>query len=968
MKLKAHLIFLSCLALTCFAQAQRLPATEAGGLINFDYRIFDSQPIVNACIESFTQETSIPVTVVLTYGNHPQGYSEFRKNWSEDRKSKGVLIILNPFARELWESYVDIIPSSTIHIAPGDIDNLLKLSVIPLMENRPWVNQETGAVSPEIFSQNQRIIEAVKHAIFGLRSVAHVKNGLVPVPSELANADGSFTFITPAGEKIVLPNKVGNVSFFQKVTSDDDRQCVVGTLAGFRLGYDHYQAVFNNGVFSGYRTGNKAYPKSVPGTTSSAYPDVIMGIVCTEFFKYMKFNATEFNNPGSGRQGPLSFFSGSPQPVLTEKQFPIRIFSDGSKLVKEVRSRGHENMQMTQLGSFEYQLVKDRCDRSEILPLLKLAQLAGKYDGYFTVFIKHPEHFFNPVADWQTFKRLVVRENTNVLGDWVTLVDGDPELQKIYSTDKALFYALTIEAFYKYLTEGFVPPALMDGDNFVFVTPSGDKVVLPKRVKSLKFFCKANNEAELDVVLGTLMGFTLDDKIYEAAIGGGSFKGYRAGSVSYTAATTVAGSEDVVMGFPDNKEGLVTKGNFNHFRLVRFKAAGMSSYRSGDAPIRRAMDFPILPFSPACPVVSELKITSEQLRAQPLVVYEPEFNDQEKSVINSLKSQPGLLAAFTAAQYNNQYPVLSDIFTRHFNEWGSTFAPGMYYWDDLLYWNKSLQAAWRNDKHSFYVEYLHSFKAHVDKWHNFTKKEFLSRLVKSDYLNIPHWDVTIAMKKFTPNDYKALKREERIALLRLLTRQELMGGTYEAPEALPTPVPIKFSMEGGETTALKIIENTPEADRSYILDRLVDHSEGRVTGDRRFLIHALCEDFDGKEFEDFVQIVVNWIKKHKPAPATLTLDAVVEASSPHFKKAMPFDHALWTGSSVTKYFTNDGNVTLNTRYDRWTGEITYDSKGEPIAVLKTSATPLRAGHTTILYWNSRSHSKQRMNPTKKVSA
>lgn len=942
MTLKAHLIIFLWLGLSCFVQAQRLPEAEAGGFINFDYRIFDSQPVINACIESFTQETSIPVTVVLTYGNHPQGYSEFRKKWSEDRKSKGVLIILNPFARELWENYVDIVPSSTVHIATGDIDNLLKLSVIPLMENKPWVNQETGAVSPEIFSQNQRIIEAVKHAIFGLRSVAHVKNGVVPVPSELANADGSFTFITPAGEKIVLPNKVGNVSFFQKVTNDDDRQCVVGTLAAFRLGYDHYQAVFNNGVFSGYKAGNKTYPKSVPGTTNAAYPDVIMGIVCTEFFKYMKFNATELSNPGTGRQGQLSFYSGTPQPVLMEKQFPIRIFSDGSKLVKEVRSRGHEHLQMTQLGKFEYQLVKDRCDRSEILSLLKLAQLAGKYEGYFSVFIRHPEHFFNPVADWQTFKGLVVRENTTVLGDWVTTIDGDPELQKIYSTDKTLFYALTIEAFYKYLMEGFVPPVLVDGGNFVFATPSGHKVVLPKRAKSLKFFYKAKSEAELDIVLGTLMGFKLDDKIYEAVISGGVFKGYQAGSLNYTAANSASGTDDVVMGFPDSKGGLL-KDDFNHFRLVRFKAAAMSYYTAGNTPIRPITDFPILPFSPACPVVSELKITSEQLKSQPLVVYEPDFNDQEKSVINSLKSQPGLLAAFTAAQYNSQYPVLSDIFTRHFNEWGSTFAPGMYYWDDVLYWNKGLQAAWQNDKHTFYVEYLQRFKAHVDKWHNFTKKEFLSRLAKSDYLNIPHWDVTLAMKKFTPNDYKALKKEERIALLRLLTRQELMGGTYEAPEALPFPVPIKFSMEGGETTALKIIEGTPETDRPYILDRLVDHSEGRVTGDRRFLIHALCEDFDGKEFEDFVQTIVNWVKKHKPAPKSLTLDAVVEESSPHFKKAMPFDHALWTGSSVTKHFSNDGKVTLNTRYDRWTGEITYDSKGEPIAVFENISHTVAGG-------------------------
>jgi hypothetical protein len=912
------------------ASAQALPDSK---LINFHYEIFDSQPIINDWIRAFRDETSIPVTVVLTYAYHLEGYHEFIKKWTQDKQSKGVLIILNPFAVNVWENYVDIIPSSTIQIAPADIDNLKKLSVFPIFEQKPWVNRETGEVSPDIFSRNQMIIEAVKQILFGLGKVAHVKDNIIRVPKPLANGDGSYTFITPSGKKIVLPAKVGNVHFFQKVGDDDTRSCVAGTLAGFRIGYDRYRAVISNGEFQGYKAGSKIFKPSTQGISNQSHSDAILGIVCTQFFQYMKFRAVESGNPESP-QRTFSFYSGGSDPILTEGQFPLKAFSDQNDLVKQEAARGHEDLTMTELRGVEYAILKNRCDMSDLLPLAKLGQLALNKNAYFLNFIKVPEEFFMPLIDWSGFKRMVLGKDIDKLGDWVKRVDADPTLQQLYSKDKYKFYSLTIGEFYKFLEEQYAPPVLLEKDNFVFVTPVGTKIVLPKRVKGLKFFQKATSEDEVDIVLGTLTGFTVDDKTYTASFSDGNFGGYKNGNTIFPASPATE-SEHVVMGFPDSKEGIVTKGNFEYFRLVKFKASGLSLYTPGSGTVRGVADFPIQPFSPACPAVEEVRITPDQMKEQPLVVPGGEFSNIEKDIINKYKSDGGLIAAFTVCQYLNQYVALGGIFTRHFNEWGSSFVPSMYYWDDLMYRNQSLQAAWKNDKRTFYLEFLKSFKAEITRWHRVTKKEFLARLAKKNYLKIPHLEVTFALYKFMPSDYNALTKEQRIAILQLLTRQELMGGTYEAPEAIPSPVPIKFSMEGGETRALRIVETTPEKDRPYILDAIVAESEGRPDEDRRFLIHALCEDFDGPEFVTFVQTIVDWVKKHKPAPESLTLDAVVEESTKHFGMAMPFNPSVWMGSSVSKRFSPDGKVLLSSSHQVWKGETKPDRQGNELPVFET---------------------------------
>jgi hypothetical protein len=934
MTAKSYFILLFCLLVSLSASSQALP--QDSKLVNFHVETFNSQPEINQWIATFTQETSIPVTVVLTYAYHLDGYHEFIKKWQGDRNAKGVLIILNPFAVEIWENYVDIIPSSTIHIAPADIDNLKKYSVMPIFEKKPWVNQGTGEVSPDIFSKNQMIVEAVKQMLIGLRSVAYVKDNISAIPKSLANADGSFTFMTPSGDKIVLPAKAGNVYFYQKVNGDETQKCVAGTLAGFRIGYDEYSAIINNGMFQGYRAGSKKYTPPSSGISNQSHPHVILGLVCVDFFKYLRFNATEANNPESTRKGSLSFYSNASLPILSERHFPVKFFTGTVQPDKQERSRGHEKLLMTQLRGVEYQLMKDRCEYGEIIPLAKIGQIAVKHEDYFRGFVNVPEQFFMPLIDWNGFKRIMAGADLNKLGAWVKRVNEDPALQQLYSSDKYKFYSITVDELFKFLDEQFTPPVLVDNDNLVFVTPAGSKIVLPKRVKKIKFFQKSSSEEDLDVVLGTLTGFSLDNKTYEAAFGGGNFQGYKSGSSTYTPAGTVPASSHIVMGFPDSKEGIITKGDFDYFQLVKFKDPGIPSFTGGEARIKGIAEFPLQPFSSAFPAIEQIRITSEKLGEQPLVEYSgEEFTGIEKDLINDYRSTPALLPAFTAAQYLNQYKSLGSIFTRLFNEWPSSLRPSMYYWDELMYRSQSLKGQWEGDKHSFYLEFLKSFKSQVDRWHNFSKKQFLSRVTGPKSLMIPHWDVTIALKKFTPNDFAALTKEERVNLLILLTRKDLIGGTYEMPEAVPSPVPITFSLEGGETIALKIVQGTVEKDQPYVLDALVREREGRDADQRRFLIHALCEDFDGPEFVQFTQTVVNWVSKHRPPPASLTIDAVVEESTDHFKMAMPFNPKVWSGSAVSKDFRPDGKIELIVSYQKWNGETTTDRRGNDIAVYTT---------------------------------
>ncbi len=288
----------------------------------------------------------------------------------------------------------------------------------------------------------------------------------------------------------------------------------------------------------------------------------------------------------------------------------------------------------------------------------------------------------------------------------------------------------------------------------------------------------------------------------------------------------------------------------------------------------------------------------------------------QKRVIERYSQSQELLAAYKAAQLGTKYPVLLDVHTRFFDEWERATMPGMNYWDEIVYRSGTNTSApvnyvklWKDDKRIFYHEFIKNFRSEIGRWAAFRKPEFLARLEEPDYLTrMIHWDVKLALDKFTEADRKALTADQRIKILRLLTRSELVGGTYEAPEAFQLlPVPIEFSLKGNELVALDIIESTPPEQRRYILDRLIDVQVGREKDDRRMLLPALCQDFDGQEFERFIINISAWVEQNVPKP---------ENPERYFFEALqkglafPLHPGLWDGAPVSKSFSNDGKKVL----------------------------------------------------------
>jgi len=725
-----------------------------------------------------------------------------------------------------------------------------------------------------------------------------------PVPDVLANANGTFSFITPAGTQITLPATVYRPYFFQRVANEERKivtplhaRIVAGTLAGFFQGGKQYAAAFDGDNFLGYKAGDVAF-EPVDFTA----PDVILGLVCTEGFNYIKFNTSL---PGSlPRQVNL------PRPVVDEAMFPIVPFSDNAKMLKAVKA-DHAALTCKTLADEERPIVEDLCEKPELIPLLKLSELAAIYPVSYEAFAGSLLNMLK-VDTWNTFVAIAGdREgDMKVLPKktWLLKVDSDPELQKLFNNDKYRFYSRTLAEFQKVMEEFALPSALVENGLLTFLTPAGTTISLPKTAKKLSFFETIGSDAEDAIIPGCLMSFEVDDVLYEAQLLSGSFVGYTSGK-SFYEPQAQGTSANVILGLPGKYPSGIA------FRLVKFNIPGLKRHAARGGVIQDVLDFvPLYTFD--TPPVGEAVFTSGQLAEQSFVLSTLTYSDLQERVIEKYGTKPELLTAYKAAQLGTKYVVLLEVYTQFFDEWERATMPAMNQWDDLVYRSGINTSApvnyarlWKDNKRGFYAEFIKSFRYEIKRWATFNKGNFLARLDDPDYLSkILHWDVTLALDKFTEADCKALNGEQRIKILRLLTRSELVGGTYEAPEALQMlPVPIAFSLKGSETVALQIVQSTPPEQRRYILDQLMLVPVGREKGDRRLLLHALSEDFDGLEFERFMISIAEWVEQTiaKPEnPENYYFTALQKGL------AFPLHPGLWDGAPVSKSFSDDGTKVL----------------------------------------------------------
>ena len=110
-----------------------------------------------------------------------------------------------------------------------------------------------------------------------------------------------------------------------------------------------------------------------------------------------------------------------------------------------------------------------------------------------------------------------------------------------------------------------IPRLLQNSDHKTvsFLTPSGTIIALPKSVANVVFFHGIESKKFINLVTGTLVGFTVNDTKYNAVIDEtGNFSGYSDGKNYYTrdSITKNIVIEKFIMGLPTN----------NNFSLYAF--------------------------------------------------------------------------------------------------------------------------------------------------------------------------------------------------------------------------------------------------------------------------------------------------------------------------------------------------------------------------------------------------------------
>jgi hypothetical protein len=236
------------------------------------------------------------------------------------------------------------------------------------------------------------------------------------IPKDFLNADGSATFITPAGESIIIPPGFKSINFSHSLTGLDDPQLnyVTGTLYGFttkegilyKINTEEkstelsvkgssddvikdYYSLWKNLKMTGYKGSDGSIFKSdyskVPNPNK-----VVMLLPCEDEFKYYEIKITT-----------LPKYSGSTLEIKSENTFPINLDEAETRSVASEytnKSLGDEVYQITEL---EREIISGHCDEEDFFVFSKIAQIAKVYPLVYGEFKPASSQGHQPI-----FKRL----------------------------------------------------------------------------------------------------------------------------------------------------------------------------------------------------------------------------------------------------------------------------------------------------------------------------------------------------------------------------------------------------------------------------------------------------------------------------------------------------------------------------------------------------------------------------------
>lgn len=247
------------------------------------------------------------------------------------------------------------------------------------------------------------------------------------IPDNFANSDGSYTFITPSGEYLNLPNEIYNVIFHHGISSwGIFENITTGTLVQFSYkgSVFHYKLDKTNGTFSGYvKEDDPSYSWSNYTSEIKTNPEgYILGLPSKSGYKLYRFTPQNLNK-----------YNGDSRPILAEDEFPLDIFNTSTI---DLLSKYEYNDLVT--GNNQYQISEDEIKYLSVyeetpshLLVSKIAQIKSMYPDIFA-------NFCTQFNEWNSTINIIS-------GHWDKKVRDDEDLIRIWKENPKLFYSQMLQ-------------------------------------------------------------------------------------------------------------------------------------------------------------------------------------------------------------------------------------------------------------------------------------------------------------------------------------------------------------------------------------------------------------------------------------------------------------------------------------------------------------------------------------------
>jgi hypothetical protein len=204
--------------------------------------------------------------------------------------------------------------------------------------------------------------------------------GVKVIPEMFWNSNNTVTFISPAGGLVVLPNTVKGLVFAHGFSNLDYSYRTTGTLLSFVLDGITYSS--GPISFAGYDSKLGKYELKVSDTDKqSVTASFLMAFPCETGIVLYQFSSS----------GQLLETSEA-RDILEEINFPIRPFS-ANKLLKSKIYSVDNFVELTEgndtrfeVTDYEMDMLSGYCDKPEILPISKKAQLRNVYPTLYADF------------------------------------------------------------------------------------------------------------------------------------------------------------------------------------------------------------------------------------------------------------------------------------------------------------------------------------------------------------------------------------------------------------------------------------------------------------------------------------------------------------------------------------------------------------------------------------------------------